>query len=109
MKKTLLALSAASFLSLSAADIIIDRYGQFDKLNFPEKVTSDEQLKADIEADKAYYATFTPPKRTFWGGLPGSKEKYGLKATGFFPFREPLLFDLRCFVCAGQSFLFSHL
>lgn len=61
----------------------IDRYGQFTHLNFPEKVTSDAQLKADIAADEAYYASFPLPERTFWGGLPGSREKYGLTATGF--------------------------
>ena len=109
MKKSLLLFAAASFLSLGAADIIIDRYGQFAKLNFPEKVTSDEQLKADIEADKTYYASFTPTKRTFWGGLPGSKEKYNLTATGFFHLEKVPALNNRELLVDPEGNLYFHI
>ena len=109
MKKSLLLIAATSFLSLGAADIVIDRYGQFAKLNFPEKVTSDEQLKADIEADKAYYASFTPPKRTFWGGLPGSKEKYNLTATGFFHLEKVPALNNRELLVDPEGNLYFHI
>ncbi|MGE5541830.1 MAG: chitobiase/beta-hexosaminidase C-terminal domain-containing protein, partial [Bacillota bacterium] len=68
----------------SAADEIVDRYGQLKKVGFPGKVQSDEELRADVAADKAYYQSLKPPKRDPYGGLLGSKKKYGLRATGFF-------------------------
>ena len=109
MKKSLLFLAAISAVSLGAAEVIIDRYGQFKKLNFPEKVTSDAQLKADIEADKAYYASFKLPKRTFWGGLPGSKEKYGLKATGFFHLEKVTKLNNREMLVDPEGNLYFHI
>ena len=109
MKKILLFLAAASSLSLSAAGIVIDRYGQFKKLNFPEKVTSDAQLKADVEADKAYYVSFKRPERTFWGGLPGSKEKYGLKATGFFHLEKIKALNNREMLVDPEGNLYFHI
>ncbi|HVF85860.1 MAG TPA: hypothetical protein VM821_07740, partial [Abditibacteriaceae bacterium] len=63
---------------------IVDRFGQSKLVNFPDKVTSDDQLKADIARDKTYYASFKAPPRDTYGGLPGSGQKLGLKKTGFF-------------------------
>ena len=78
------ALFGLACAAASSADFFIDRYGQFADMDFPGKVKSDKELQADVEADKKYYGSFKPEKRTFWGSIPGSKEKYGLKATGFF-------------------------
>ncbi len=64
--------------------VLVDRYGQFTKADFPTKIKSDEDLKKDFAADKQYYASLKPPQRDPYGGLLGSKAKYGLKATGFF-------------------------
>ncbi|MBS1370901.1 MAG: hypothetical protein HPZ91_13195 [Lentisphaeria bacterium] len=62
----------------------VDRFGQPMELDFPGKIRSGEELKADLVADRDYYASLTPPGRTAWGGMPGSAEKYGLRGTGFF-------------------------
>jgi hypothetical protein len=62
----------------------IDRFGQPIAANFPEKVTGEQQLQADVAADKEYYASLQPPEVDRFGGLPGSGEKHGLKKTGFF-------------------------
>ncbi len=62
----------------------LDRFGQVIAKDFPEKITSEEQLQADVAADRAYYASLQPPALDRFGGLPGSGEKYGLKKTGFF-------------------------
>lgn len=63
---------------------IVDKFGQAKRVDFPDKVTSENQLKADVESDKAYYASFKAPARDTYGGLPGSGAKFGLKKTGFF-------------------------
>ena len=84
MKKTAVLSLFIAVFCLNGADFLIDRYGQFAHLDYENKVTSDEQLLADVEADKAYYGSFKLPDRTFWGSIPGSKEKYNLTATGFF-------------------------
>jgi alkylation response protein AidB-like acyl-CoA dehydrogenase len=47
-------------------------------------VKDEAELKADAISEAAYYASLTPPATDSWGGQPGSKEKLGLKATGFF-------------------------
>ncbi|HEV7298417.1 MAG TPA: sugar-binding protein [Tepidisphaeraceae bacterium] len=62
----------------------IDPFGQSIKSDFPDKVRSDEELKADVESEKAYYASLTSPALDRFGGLDGSGETLALKATGFF-------------------------
>lgn len=63
---------------------LIDPFGQSLKDSFPNKLKSLENLKADVDADKAYYASIKPPQFDRFGGLPGSGEALGLKKTGFF-------------------------
>ena len=63
---------------------LVDQFGQSLSGDFPDKVKSLAELNGDIEAEKAYFATFTPPALDPYGGLPGSGEKYGLAKTGFF-------------------------
>ena len=63
---------------------IADKFGQSKLLDFPDKVQNEAELKADVEKDKAYYASFHPPARDVYGGLPGSGAQFGLKKTGFF-------------------------
>lgn len=63
---------------------LIDTFGQSLKDTFPNKLKSEEDLTADVEADKAYYAGIETPKLDRFGGLPGSGETLGLKKTGFF-------------------------
>lgn len=63
---------------------LIDRYGQHISTDFAAKVRSDEDLKRDLEEDKAYYASLNPPVRDRFGGVPGSGEKLGFRKTGLF-------------------------
>ena len=64
----------------------VDRYGQCTKKEWPGKVTADEQLAADIEDEARWLERFggRPDQWDEFGGLEGSKERFGLKATGFF-------------------------
>jgi hypothetical protein len=64
--------------------VLVDEFGQDKAGDWPEKVKSLDELKADIESEKAYYASFKGPARDAFGGVPGSGEKLGLKKTGFF-------------------------
>lgn len=59
----------------------VDRFGQPSMLNFPGKIKSEEELRADTVTDKAYFDSLTPPERTLTGGLLGGPKS---KATGFF-------------------------
>jgi hypothetical protein len=63
---------------------LVDPFGQSLTAEYPDKLASLAALKADVEAEKAYFATLTPPKFDPYGGLPGSGEKYGLTKSGFF-------------------------
>ncbi len=63
---------------------IVDKFGQAKRVDFPDKVTSEDELKADAAKDTAYYGDFKAPGRDVYGGLPGSGAKLGLKKTGFF-------------------------
>lgn len=67
-----------------AAKTLVDRFGQNTRMDYPDKVKSEDELKKDIAAEAEYLASLHPPERDAFGGLPGSKEKLGLKQTGFF-------------------------
>ena len=64
--------------------VVVDRFGQDAAQTFPDKVTSEAELKADALHEDAYYAGLHPAQRDTYGGLPGSGPKLGLTATGFF-------------------------
>lgn len=76
--------------TLNASDEIqVDRFGQIRSAAFPEKVISEQQLKADADTDAAYYDGLTPPSnRDAYGGLAGSATKYGLRKKGFFAIQQ---------------------
>jgi len=67
---------------------IVDKFGQSKRVDFPAKVTSEADLRADVARDQAYYAGFKAPARDRFGGLPGSREKFGFRKTGFFHIEE---------------------
>ncbi|GEP40996.1 hypothetical protein [Brevifollis gellanilyticus] len=69
---------------LASVAKLIDPFGQSLKDTFPNKLKSLEDLKADVEVDKVYYAGIETPKLDTFGGQPGSGEALGLKKTGFF-------------------------
>lgn len=68
----------------AAVPVRVDRFGQPKQFDFPGKITGESELRADVAADRAYYGALTPPHSAPWGGMPGSREWFGLKATGFF-------------------------
>ena len=63
---------------------LVDALGQSTLEGWPDKLKSVEDLKADADSEKAYYAGLKVPARDTFGGLPGSGAKLGLKGTGFF-------------------------
>lgn len=69
---------------------LVDQFGQLEKGDWPGKLKSLEELKADAETEKVDLARFHPPQFDSFGGLPGSREKLGLKATGFFHLERKL-------------------
>ncbi len=76
--------SAAAAAAVPASRILVDRFGQTTRKDFPGKVKDEAELRADAAAEAAYWASYKPPAVDRWGGLPGSKEALGLDATGFF-------------------------
>ncbi len=64
--------------------LLVDAFGQSALHDYPTKVKSLDELKADVAADKAYYASLTPPAHDAFGGLPDSGRQLGLNKTGFF-------------------------
>jgi len=63
---------------------LVDQFGQPLGKDFPGKIGSEDELKADIAGEKTYYDSLTPPPTDTYGGYPGTGEKYKLKKTGFF-------------------------
>ncbi|MBV9468992.1 MAG: hypothetical protein JOZ57_07070, partial [Abitibacteriaceae bacterium] len=63
---------------------VVDAFGQSKLQDWPDKVKSLDELKADVESEKAYYDSLQPPVGDTYGGLPGSGAKLGLNKTGFF-------------------------
>ncbi len=99
----------------------IDEFGQFKAQEWPDKVESAEELKADAKADAYYYASLHPPEFDKFGGLPDSQKKYDLDTTGFFHIQkkrekwflvDPLgnaFFHLGvCAVCPGDDYTATH-
>ncbi|MST98806.1 hypothetical protein FYJ85_17355 [Victivallaceae bacterium BBE-744-WT-12] len=110
LSKTVLALFLAVFsVVLNSAEFKVDRYGQAVGLEFPDKITSDAELKADVDAHNVYYTSFTIPERTYYGGLPGSKEKYNLTRTGFFHLEKIEELDGRVMLVDPEGNLYFHL
>ena len=63
---------------------LVDRFGQSARVDYPGKVKTEEELKQDDQAEAAWVAGRQPSALDAFGGLPGSREKLGLKQTGFF-------------------------
>lgn len=63
---------------------LVDKFGQSALKDFAGKVKSEDELKADVAAEAAWLASLQPPAFDTYGGLPGSREKFGLQKTGFF-------------------------
>jgi hypothetical protein len=64
---------------------MVDRFGQDFVRDFPGKISSEEELKKDVQTDEHYYASFPKQKNLdVYGGFEGSGAALGLKKTGFF-------------------------
>jgi hypothetical protein len=83
-KEGAFAISVKEPVNGSKAKPLVDEFGQSTREDWPQKVKSEAELAADVEAEKAYYKGLHPPALDAFGGLPGSREKLGLQATGFF-------------------------
>ena len=73
--------------------VLVDRFGQTTRRDFPGKIEDEAALKSGAATEAAYYASLTPPVRNRFGGLPGSGAKLGLKKTGFFHVEQKKLGD----------------
>ena len=66
-------------------EILVDRFGQSTRADWPGKVKQESDFVRLRNEEEKYYASLPPvPEQGRFGGLAGSREKYGLKATGFF-------------------------
>ncbi len=83
--------------------VLVDRFGQTTQRDFPGKLNDEAELKADAQADAAYYASLNPPARNRFGGLPGSGAKLGLKKTGFFHVEARRIGDRNVWVLADPD------
>lgn len=63
---------------------LVDKFGQSTREDWPQKVKSEEELKADVSAEATWLDSLHPPALDPYGGLPGSGKPLGLQATGFF-------------------------
>ncbi|HCE45264.1 MAG TPA: hypothetical protein DET40_17125 [Lentisphaeria bacterium] len=62
----------------------VDRFGQIVKEKIVNRISGEDELKKDVEDEKAYYESLKPPVFDRFGGLPDSGAKMGLNKTGFF-------------------------
>ncbi|CAM2817828.1 sugar-binding protein [Rariglobus hedericola] len=92
MKVTLLCFSLLALASLAHSQpasatslkFQVDRYGQSARSDYPGKVKSDDELRADIELQRQALPVPGGPEKDAYGGVAGSGAAYGLKKTGFF-------------------------
>ena len=73
---------AAPFPQGAAFFPFIDRYGQFRHAEWPEKVHSDDELRADLARERADLAA--SPRPASWDRFGGWRDGPQLKATGHF-------------------------
>jgi len=79
-----LAPAAAVAGSPAPRKFLVDRYGQSVRKDWPGKVKSDDDLKADIATQKTALGSYDGPALDRFGGLAGSGKTLGLKSSGFF-------------------------
>jgi len=86
--------------------VLVDEFGQDRQMDWPGKVKNLDELKADVEGEKAYYAGFKIRERDAFGGLPDSGAKLGLQKTGFFHVEQK---GERWYLVDPEGNLFFHL
>ena len=85
---------------------LVDRFGQSTRSEFAGKVKTEDELKQDVQSEAAWLASLQPPPLDTYGGLPGSREKYSLRRTGFFHVEKK---DTRWILVAPDGNAFFHL
>ncbi|MDR0336591.1 MAG: beta-galactosidase, partial [Planctomycetaceae bacterium] len=79
-----LTFSSGKDMNLSVTKMV-DRFGQDFVRDFPDKISSEEELQKDAQTEKQYYDSFSKQKNLdIYGGFEGSGKLFGLKKTGFF-------------------------
>jgi hypothetical protein len=63
---------------------LVDRYGQSARKDWPGKIKSDADLKADLAKQASSPRSYEGPALDRFGGLAGSGKTIGLKTSGFF-------------------------
>ncbi len=79
-----IAYGAAADAGAAKPAALIDKLGQLNAGEWPQKMKSVDELKDDAQSEDAYYNSQSTPKLDSYGGLPDSGTKLGLKATGYF-------------------------
>ncbi len=85
---------------------LVDRFGQSTRSEFAGKVKTEAELKQDVTSEAAWLASLQPPALDTYGGLPGSREKYSLRRTGFFHVQKQ---DARWILVDPDGNAFFHL
>ena len=85
---------------------LVDRFGQSTRSDLAGKVKTEDELKQDVQTEAAWLASLHPPVLDTYGGLPGSREKYGLRRTGFFHVEKK---DVRWILVDPDGNAFFHL
>ena len=62
----------------------VDRFGQATAESWPGKLDREEDLRADVAREDAYFNSLAQPTLNRFGGRPGSGAALGLRKTGFF-------------------------
>ena len=96
---------AAAQLSAEAPPPI-DEFGQVTTSEWPDKVKSLDELKADVKSEADYYVSLPVPTLDPFGGLPGSGKKLELASTGFFHVEKK---GAKWILVDPQGNLFFHL
>jgi hypothetical protein len=88
---------------------LVDALGQSARETWPDKVKSLDELKADVEAEKAYYATLRPPEPLDPHGGPNPTGFFYVKKAGdrwlLLDPKGDLFFHLGvCAVCPSEDY-----
>ena len=68
--------------------VVADEFGQSATMDYPGKVASIAELRADVASEARWLAGLKPPARDAYGGLPGSGATLGLDASGYFRIQQ---------------------
>ena len=82
--KTTFALRLEPLAGMPAASAMVDRFGQAVNKQWPGKVTTDAELRADVPQETAFLSRLNPPGRDAFGGWTGTRARVNPPGSGFF-------------------------